>query len=124
MRWDAPVQLTIRFAREPVELAGTLLPVGTPVLVALAAAGRDPAVYAEPDRFLPKRHAWEPRELEHLAFSSGIHYCLGASLARLEGELALKVLARRVPNLRLLPGAVRRRGSAIRGYLSLPATSQ
>lgn len=123
LRWDAPVQLTIRFAREPVELAGRLLPVGTPVLVALAAAGRDPAVYAEPDRFMPERHAREPREPEHLAFSSGIHYCLGASLARLEGELALRVLVRRVPGLRLLPGAVRRRGSAIRGYVSLPATS-
>lgn len=80
-------------------------------------------MYAEPYRFLPKRHAREPREPEHLSFSSGIHYCLGALLARLEGELALRVLARRVPGLRLLPGAVRRRGSAIRGYVSLPATS-
>lgn len=124
LRWDAPVQLTIRFAREPLELAGRALPARTPVLVALAAAGRDPDEYAEPDRFLPQRHARQPGEKEHLAFSSGIHYCLGASLARLEGELALRVLARRIPGLRLLPGAVRRRGSAIRGYVSLPATSR
>jgi cytochrome P450 len=116
LRFDPPVQLTVRFAREDAELDGHRLPKGTVVAVLLAAANRDPAVYADPDRFRLDRQG----EPEHLTFSSGIHYCLGAPLARLEGARALRALAERWPELTLLPGAQRRTGSTIRGYAALP----
>ena len=119
LRFDPPVQLTVRFAREDVELDGYRLPRGTVVGVLLAAANRDPAAYAEPARFRLDR-AGEP---EHLTFSSGIHYCLGAPLARLEGARALRALAERWPDLTLLPGAQRRTGTIIRGYTSLPVST-
>ena len=107
LRFDPPVQLTVRFAREDAELDGHRLPKATVVAVLLAAANRDPAAYADPDRFRLDRQG----EPEHLAFSSGIHYCLGAPLARLEGARALRALAERWPDLTLLPGARRRTGT-------------
>ncbi|HZA03266.1 MAG TPA: cytochrome P450 [Propionibacteriaceae bacterium] len=116
LRFEPPVQLTVRFAREDVELDGHRLPRATVLAVLLAAANRDPAAYADPGRFRLDRQG----EPEHLAFSSGIHYCLGAPLARLEGPLALRALAERWPDLTLLPGARRRTGTTIRGYASLP----
>ena len=119
LRFDPPVQLTVRFAREDVELDGHHLPRAAVVAVLLAAANRDPTAYAEPTRFRLDRHG----EPEHLAFSSGIHYCLGAPLARLEGARALRVLAERWPELTLLPGAQRRSGTAIRGYVVLPVNA-
>jgi cytochrome P450 len=119
LRFDPPVQLTVRFTREDVELDGHRLPQGTVVAVLLAAANRDPAAYAEPGRFRLDRQG----EPEHLAFSSGIHYCLGAPLARLEGALALRALAERWPDLAPLPGARRRQGATIRGYASLPVAA-
>jgi cytochrome P450 len=86
----------------------------------LAAAGRDPAVHAHPDVFDLHR----PTASEHLAFSGGIHYCLGAPLARIEARAALTALAERMPDLRREPGAVRRRSLLLRSYASLPlATS-
>ena len=118
LRFDPPVQMTIRFAREDVELGGRRLPHGSLVLVLLAAANRDPAAYADPNRFRLDRQG----EPEHLAFSSGIHYCLGAPLARLEGTLALRALIERWPDLTLRPGARRRRGAIIRGYAALPVS--
>ena len=120
LRFDPPVQLTVRFTREDVELDGHRLPPGTVVAVLLAAANRDPAAYAEPGRFRLDR-AGEP---EHLTFSSGIHYCLGAPLARLEGARALRALAERWPDLTLLPGAHRRTGTTLRGFTSLPVSAR
>jgi cytochrome P450 len=70
----------------------------------------------DPDRFDPRRSG----ESDHLAFGSGIHYCLGASLARLEGEIAFRTLAQRSPDLRLLPNVQRRSGATIRGFTALP----
>ena len=116
LRFDPPVQLTVRFASEDVEVEGHRLPRATVVAVLLAAANRDPAAYADAGRFRLDRQG----EPEHLAFSSGIHYCLGAPLARLEGARALRALAERWPNLTLLPGAQRRSGTTIRGYAALP----
>ena len=119
LRFDPPVQLTVRFAREDVELDGHRLPRATVVAVLLAAAAnRDPAAYADAGRFRLDRSG----EPEHLAFSSGIHYCLGAPLARLEGARALRALAERWPGLTLLPGAQRRTGTTIRGLASLPVS--
>ena len=119
LRFDPPVQLTVRFAREDIELDGHRLPRAAVVAVLLAAANRDPAAYAEPARFRLDRHG----EPEHLAFSSGIHACLGAPLARLEGARALRALAERWPDLTVLPGARRRSGSTLRGYAALPVAT-
>jgi len=119
LRFDPPVQLTVRFTREDVHLEGRRLPRATVVAVLLAAANRDPAAYADPGRFRLDRHG----EPEHLAFSSGVHYCLGAPLARLEGARALRALAERWPDLTLRPGAQRRSGTTIRGYAALPVSA-
>ncbi len=116
LRWEPSVQATMRVPHEPVELAGRTLPAGTQVMLMLAAANRDPSAYPDPDRFDIARAAGP----EHLAFSSGIHYCLGAPLARLEGEVALQALAQRFPQLELTGPLQRRPGSVIRGYASIP----
>ena len=85
-------------------------------MVMLAAGNRDPEVYPEPHRFDITRS--DPAD--HLAFAGGVHYCLGAPLARLEGEVALQVLAQRLPELRTAGPLLRRPGSAIRGYAAIP----
>lgn len=117
LRWDPSVQGTARIAQEDVELAGRAVPSGSTVLVLTAAANRDPLVHREPAAFDPGRTG----EPEHLTFSTGIHYCLGAPLARLEGQVAFRLLASRWPRLQLLPTARRRAGCTIRGYSRLPA---
>ena len=119
LRYDPSVQATARMAHEDVELGGRTLPAGSIVLPILAAANRDPQVYRDPARFDLSREG----EPEHLSFSSGIHYCLGAPLARLEGEIAFRVLAQRLPELHAAGGARRRRGGTIRGYSTFPVTS-
>ncbi|MGH3614118.1 MAG: cytochrome P450 [Pseudonocardia sp.] len=116
LRWDPPVQLTVRIPHEPVELAGHRVGPDAKVMLILAAANRDPEVYPDPERFDISRVP----DAEHLAFSSGIHYCLGAQLARLEGEVALQTLARRLPDLHLTGSLRRRPGSAIRGFANVP----
>ncbi|WP_406341743.1 cytochrome P450 [Streptomyces sp. NBC_00648] len=119
LRYDGPVETaTYRFTRESVECGGTVIPAGAPVLVALASAGRDPARYPDPDRFDIRR---APQS--HLGFGHGIHYCLGAPLARMEGRIAVRTLLERAPGLELasdqgplewLPGML------IRGVRHLP----
>jgi cytochrome P450 len=119
LRYDPPVQATVRFAHDDVDLPGprpVRFPRGSLVIPVLAAANRDPSVYADPGRFDPHRTG----EPDHLAFSSGIHYCLGAPLARLEGEVAFTLLAQRLPRLRAAPGRRRRPGSTIRGFRTFP----
>jgi cytochrome P450 len=96
LRYDPPVQLLARVAAGPMRIGEVDIAGGDVVLLLLAAAQRDPAVYENPDRFDPWR---EPR---HLAFGMGTHFCLGAPLARLEGRLALTRLAQRVSAPRLL----------------------
>ena len=116
LRLDPPVQRTARMALRDTELAGRPVKAGTLVLLLTAAANRDPAVFADPHRLDPDR----PNARDHLTFSSGVHYCLGAGLARMEGAIALRALFRRFPDLRVA-GPVRRRPSnTIRGPLSLP----
>ena len=88
LRIDAPVQVLHRVTTCPVSLDGVDLPTGTKVLVPFGAANHDDRVFAEPDRFDMHR----TRAARHLAFSKGVHYCLGAPLARLEGRVALEVL--------------------------------
>ncbi|MBA6434270.1 MULTISPECIES: cytochrome P450 family protein [Streptomyces] len=97
LRYDGPVEsAAFRFTREPVEIAGTTIPAGEPVGVVLAAGSRDPRRFAEPDRFDIRR---APRG--HLAFGHGVHHCLGAPLARLEGAIAFRALLERCPDLAL-----------------------
>ncbi|MFC8131599.1 cytochrome P450 [Streptomyces sp. NPDC057302] len=119
LRFDGPVELaTWRFATEPLTLGGEDIAAGDPVLVVLAAADRDPERFRYPDTLDLSR-----RDNQHLGYGHGIHYCLGAPLARLEGQTALATLLRRLPDLRLAvePGDLRWRGGLImRGLRTLP----
>ena len=121
LRFTSPVELaTERYAREPVEVAGTAIPAGDLVLAVLASANRDPRRFARPDELDLAR---EPNR--HLAFGQGAHYCLGAPLARLEGQIALATLLRRLPDggLAVPPENLRwRRGLFLRGLEALPVT--
>lgn len=121
LRYDGPVELaTWRFAAEPLELAGRQIAVGEPVLVVLAAADRDPDRFAAPDTLDLAR-----RDNPHLGFGHGIHYCIGAPLARLEGRAALATLLTRLPDLTLDadPADLSWRGGLImRGLRTLPVT--
>ncbi|MDQ2649765.1 MAG: cytochrome P450 [Actinomycetota bacterium] len=101
LRLDPPLNWTPRLAVDRTELAGCPIDGGSMVLVGLASANRDPAVHADPDRFDLYRPP--PEGPAHLAFGNGVHYCLGAALARLEGDVALNVLLDRVPDLALDP---------------------
>lgn len=97
LRYDGPVErATMRFAAEDVEVGGQLIRRSEPVAVVLGSANRDPAAFPQPDTLDLTRE-----ENRHLAFGYGVHYCVGAPLARLEGRIALNTLLRRLPNLRL-----------------------
>lgn len=119
LRYDGPVELaTWRFATRPLTLGGQDIAVGDPVLVVLAAADRDPARFADPDTLDLGR-----ADNQHLGYGHGIHYCLGAPLARLEGQTALATLLTRLPDLELaVPSTdLRWRGGLImRGLRTLP----
>ncbi|MFD3558515.1 cytochrome P450 [Streptomyces sp. NPDC058686] len=119
LRYDGPVELaTWRFATEPLTIGGQPIATGDPVLVVLAAADRDPARFHTPDHLDLSRS-----DNQHLGYGHGIHYCLGAPLARLEGCTAIETLLRRLPDLELAgdPADLRWRGGLImRGLRSLP----
>jgi cytochrome P450 len=87
---------TYRFTREPTEIAGRTVPAGQVVTVVLAAGNRDPGRYPSPDTFDIRRDT-----RGHLAFGHGVHYCMGAPLARMEGRTAIASLLARCPDLRL-----------------------
>ncbi|MET8975239.1 cytochrome P450 [Streptomyces sp. NPDC004539] len=117
LRWEGPVEnATFRYAARPLEIGGVPIEPGASVVIGLAAPDRDPARFPDPDRFDPRRDT-----RGHLAFGHGIHYCLGAPLARLEARTAIASLLDRAPGLTLdgppgewLPGML------IRGVRSLP----
>ena len=116
LRHDSPVQRTARMARRDTEVEGVPIAEGEIVVTVLGAANRDPAVFPDPDRFDVAR----PNAREHVAFSSGIHYCLGAALARMEGEVALRALFTRFPDLAPAGDGVRRPTIILRGWETLP----
>ncbi|MGW7051580.1 cytochrome P450 family protein [Streptomyces sp. NPDC054887] len=104
LRYDGPVEnATFRFAREPVEIGGLVIPAGDPVLVSLAAGDRDPARFPDPDRFDITRTAAAGKGPGHLAFGHGPHFCLGAPLARMEARIAVRALLERCPGLAAAP---------------------
>ncbi|MFI8370482.1 cytochrome P450 [Streptomyces sp. NPDC085466] len=119
LRYDGPVELaTWRYATTGLTIGGQAIPAGDPVLVVLAAADRDPDRFGAPDTLDLAR-----ADNQHLGYGHGIHYCLGAPLARLEGQTALATLLTRLPDLRLAvdPEELRWRGGLImRGLRTLP----
>lgn len=119
LRYNGPLETaTERYARTDTTVAGVIIPRGELVLAVLASANRDERQFKDADRLDLGR---EPNP--HVAFGFGIHYCLGASLARLEGQIAIATLLRRIPNLKLSipPDKLRwRRGLVLRGLESLP----
>ena len=117
LRYDPPVLLTGRIAARDTEIRGQHIRGGRPVTTVLAAANRDPLVFADPNRFDVTRE--DARE--HVSFSAGRHHCLGAQLARLEGEIGLRSCVDRFPDVRLESGSVRRRTRILRGWEHLPA---
>ncbi|MBN9107715.1 MAG: cytochrome P450 [Pseudonocardia sp.] len=121
LRWDSPVgNAPVRFTTEDVEIAGTTIPGGSVVMLGLGAANRDPARFPDADRLDVTRDA-----SGHVAFGHGLHFCLGAQLARIEGDVALRALLDRYPSLTLAADPddlVYRHSTLIRGLRELPVT--
>ncbi len=117
LRFDSPVQLTGRIASEPLEIGGQHIEAGQWVLPLLGAANRDPQQFAEPEQLDLTRN---PNP--HLGFGRGIHFCLGAPLARLEGQVAIAALVQRFRHLEFAGTPVRRDQITLRGMKSLPVS--
>jgi hypothetical protein len=115
MRLEAPVQTFFRTTTRDVDLGGTRIGAGEKVLTFLAAANRDPRRWPDPDRFDVRR-----RTGGHVGFGHGIHRCVGEMLSKLEGEILLAALARRVRRIRFAGEPVLRLNNTLRGYESLP----
>ena len=96
LRYESPVQFTARVLKEDIEVCGQRIPKGWTVQCMLGAANRDPKQFEEPDRLDLKR-----LNNQHLAFSAGLHFCIGAQLARLEGQIAILNLVQRFPEMKL-----------------------
>lgn len=116
LRLDPPVQLTARIAKVDTEIDGHVVRAGEGVILYVAGANRDPKVFDDPHTFdLERDNAGR-----HLSFSGGRHFCLGAALARAEGEVGLRTFFERFPNARLAGGGSRRETRVLRGWASLP----
>lgn len=117
LRYDSPVQMTTRIALRDVEYDGVTIQRGQQIALLFGAANHDPAKFNQSDVFDITR---DPNP--HMAFGNGIHFCLGAPLARLEGQIALETVARRLPDLRLAGDPTRRNTYVLRGFRELPVT--
>ncbi|WP_328356550.1 cytochrome P450 [Mycobacterium sp. NBC_00419] len=118
LRLESPVQLSARVARTDTEIAGTTVRAGELVVTYLAAANRDPAVFTDPHRFDVRRE----NAGKHLAFSGGRHFCLGAALARTEGEVGLRRFFTHFPEVQLAGLGTRRDTRVLRGWAELPVS--
>jgi len=118
LRMESPVQLSARVARTDTEVAGTTVRAGETVVIYLAAANRDPAVFDDPNRFDVER----ANAGKHLAFSGGRHFCLGAALARAEGEVGLRRFFTHFPDVQLAGLGTRRDTRVLRGWAELPVS--
>ena len=116
LRLDSPVQMSARVARKDTEVAGTVVRRGELIIIHLAGANRDPKVFDDPHRFDIERD----NAGKHLSFSGGRHFCLGAALARAEGEVGLRTFFDRYPDARLAGTGNRRDTRVLRGWSSLP----
>ncbi len=118
MRFEPAFQFVVRVASEDLEIAGRRIERGQQVVCALGAANRDPVQFTDPERFDVRR-----RPNAHIAFGSGPHFCVGAALARMEGQIAIKTLLRRLPDLRLATDAPAWRFAVgVRSLEKLPVT--
>jgi cytochrome P450 len=118
LRFDGPVHLTARTAMREVQIGDVVVEPGQGLVTLLAAANRDPARLADPDRLDITRP-----DAHHLTFSQGPHYCLGAALARLEGQEVFKALAQRFPTLELTAEPQHREHFVLRGYQAVPVAA-
>lgn len=116
LRYDAPVQYVVRVAKTGTQLAGRAIDAGTPIVVLLAAANRDPQVFSDPHVFDPLRR--EPHR--HLTFGAGIHFCIGAALARAEAAIAVQRFFERYPNACIAGKVAPLRSRALHGLRRLP----
>jgi len=118
LRYESPSQHTGRIAREDVQIGGREIRKGQAVMAIMAAANRDPERFPDPDRLVLDRS-----DNKHLAFGWSSHFCFGAPLARMEGQIAFETILRRLPNLELVPGPLTwRNNSGLRGLMALPVT--
>jgi len=116
LRLDSPVQLSARIATKDIDVAGTRVKRNEGVILYLAGANRDPKVFDDPHRFDIERD----NAGKHLSFSGGRHFCLGAALARAEGEVGLRTFFERFPDARLAGDGSRRQTRVLRGWSTLP----
>lgn len=117
LRYDTPVQYVVRVAKADTRLAGRAVTAGTPLVVLLAAANRDPEIFSDPHVFDPQRR--EPHR--HLTFGAGIHFCIGAALARAEAAVAVRRFFERYPNAHIAGKVVPLHSRALHGLRRLPA---
>jgi cytochrome P450 len=116
LRYESPIQYTSRLAPQDMQMGGKTIRKRQAVIAVMGAANRDPERFPDPDRLDLAR-----RDNRHLAFAWGAHFCFGATLARLEGEIALETMLRRMPNISLEPGPVTwRENLGFRGLTALP----
>ena len=116
LRFRSPNQLGNRETTAEVEIAGRVVPTGTNLHLCIGAANRDPTIFGDPERFDVAR-----KPNRHLAFAGGPHVCVGLTLARMEGRIAIERFLRRYPDYRLLPGRIHGGRMRFRGYAALPA---
>jgi cytochrome P450 len=118
LRYESPSQHTGRIAREDVQIGDKQIRKGQAVMAIMAAANRDPERFPDPDRLILDRS-----DNKHLAFGWSSHFCFGAPLARMEGQIAFETILRRLPNLEVAPGPLTwRNNSGLRGLTALPVT--